>query len=109
MLAGVPILRSWRHVAFITALIAALALISGQASAQVAGSGSGAPSGPVHDSAPATRDSGLFAGKPAPNAPLSDAFLLLTPGTGGTVPAPANGGSVPVGGRFVFDLMLNSG
>src|SRR5436189_929326 len=39
----------------------------------------------------------------------ADAFLFLQPGTGGSVPAPGNGGQVGVGDRFVLDLLVNSG
>src|SRR4051812_48541488 len=38
-----------------------------------------------------------------------DAFMVIQPGTGGTCAAPANGGTVAFGCRFVFDLMLNAG
>src|SRR5437870_2485236 len=104
MLAGVTIHRSWRHIVFVSALLAGLALIAGQAS------GVGAPLGGALAAGSSDRPaqaSGISGDKDAPNVP--DAFLLLAPGTGGSVPAPPNGGSVPVGGRFVFDLMLNSG
>src|SRR5438034_588293 len=42
-----------------------------------------------------------------PTPATGGAFLALVPGTGGTYPAPPNGGSVPLGSRFVLDLMIN--
>ncbi len=38
-----------------------------------------------------------------------DAFVALQPGSAGNCSAPANGGTVQVGCRFVLDLILNSG
>jgi hypothetical protein len=92
--------RSWRHVALLLTVLG-LALMGGEASANKLGAG------PTTRPAQGPRMSG--AGN-APNAPLvNDAFMQLVPGTGGSVPAPPNGGSVPVGGRFVLDLMVNAG
>src|SRR5438105_2045282 len=97
--------RTWTYIGFLVPTLG-LALVAGQAS--VAGTL------PVGTLAGGSSDrpaqaSGVSGGKAAHDAPLSDAFLFLAPGTGGSVPAPPNGGSVPLGGRFVLDLMLNSG
>jgi hypothetical protein len=49
----------------------------------------------------------------APDSPVppssGDAFLSLQPGSAGNCSAPANGGTVQVGCRFVLDMMVNMG
>src|SRR3954464_6516638 len=81
---------AWRYLVVLLAAFG-LVLVVGQVSAS---------------KLPASHGSGTGRGDtPA----TGDAFLELVPGTGGTVPAPVNGGAVPLGGRFVLDLMLHSG
>src|SRR5205085_9791570 len=52
-----------------------------------------------------------FKGAP-PDSPVppssGDAFLALQPGSAGNCNAPANGGTVQVGCRFVLDMMVNA-
>ena len=119
--------RKWRDALLAAALTLIIGLLTGGASGAVAhvlaGPSDRTPGAPAPWVEPAGGD--RSSNKPdgprlapglsptargrRPNAPLSDAFLALAPGTGGTVPAPPNGGSVLVGSRFVFDLMLNTG
>src|SRR4051794_3314127 len=59
--------------------------------------------------APTGRDTATHASRPPGVPATGDAFVELVPGTGGSVPAPVNSGTVTVGDRFVLDLMMQSG
>src|SRR5205085_5347667 len=54
---------------------------------------------------------GLLGAPPAIPAPPSsgDAFVSLQPGISGNCSAPATGGTVQLGCRFVLDMMVNMG
>src|SRR5258708_482008 len=62
-----------------------------------------------------TASTSAYAAAPAgaPSAPQSphtaDALIYLQPGTGGNCTAPANGGTVNAGCRFVLDMWVNAG